>query len=248
MLGDGRLLAGRNLKLLARNPASIMGIFVFPLIFLFGFLAVLQRSMQNAGIDYEQYMPPIIVIQAMFFTAMSSAFYLAEDRASGMLERLRSMPIHPSAPAVGRVFTDLVRAMASTTVVLAAASIIGFRFTDLLGAIGFLAVVVLFLLTVASGCSALGLSAKNAEAAGSVLFLIYLPSLMLSTGFVPLAGFPGWIQPFVKWQPVSLTVDALRALADGTAVREPVTEAVIALTVLFVVFVSLAARAFRRAV
>jgi ABC-2 type transport system permease protein len=77
--------------------------------------------------------------------------------------------------------------------------------------------------------------------------LPYLPLLMLSTGFVPLEGFPGWIQPVVQWQPVSLTVDALRALSSGGPTAQPVARAVAALTVLLVGFGVLSTRAFRRA-
>lgn len=247
-LADGRLLMGRNVMLIARNPASIASMIVFPLIFLFGFFAVLSRSVEWIGIDYQQYLPPVIVVQAMFFTGISSAYFLADDRASGMLERLRSMPLHRWAVIVGRVGADGLRAVVSMVVVLIAATLLGFRFMAGPGAVvGFVGLVLLFALTVSAGCAVVGLTARNAEAASSTLFLPYLPLLMLSTGFVPLEGFPSWIQPFVEWQPVSLTVDALRSLADGGPTAAPVRDAVLMLSALLVAFCALAARAFRRA-
>lgn len=247
-LVDGRLLMARNITLLARNPASIGSIVVFPLIFLFGFFAVLGRSVERLGIDYQQYLPPVIVVRAMFFTGISSAYFLADDRATGMLERLRSMPLHRGAVIVGRVGADGVRAIVSMIVVLIAATVLGFRFQAGLGpALGFVGLVLLFALTVSAGCAVVGLTARNAEAASSTLLLPYLPLLMLSTGFVPLESFPGWIQPFVEWQPVSLTVDALRALADGGPTAASVRDTVLMLGALLVLFSALASRAFRSA-
>jgi ABC-2 type transport system permease protein len=247
-LHDGRLLVDRNLLLLWRSPSAVGSMLVFPLIFLFGFFAVLERSMDAAGIDYAQYLPPAVVVQAMFFAGISSAFFLADDRLTGRIERFRSLPLHRWAVIVARVGADTVRAVVSMVVVLLGATALGFRFhAGAVAAVGFVLVVVLFAVCVAAGCGVIGLRAKSPEAATSTLFLPYLPLLMLSTAFVPLEGFPGWIQPFVRWQPVSLTVDALRALSAGGPTLRPVLEAAIALTVLLVVFGALGARAFRRA-
>lgn len=243
----GRLLIVRNVTLVARNSASVVSMIVVPLIFLLGFMAVLSRSVERLGIDYRQYLPPAIVVQAMFFTGISSAYFLADDRASGMLERFRSMPLHRSAVIVGRVGADGVRAVVSMVVVLVAATVLGFRFLAGPGpALGFAGVVLLFALTVSAGCGVVGLTARSAEAASSTLFLPYLPLLMLSTGFVPLEGFPEWIRPFVEWQPVSLTVEALRALADGGPAAAPVRNAVLMLGALLGAFSALGARVFGR--
>ena len=39
---------------------------------------------------------------------------------------------------------------------------------------------------------------------------------MLSAGFAPIENFPDWLEPIVRNQPVTVTIDALRALAgDG---------------------------------
>lgn len=243
---DGRLVAGRNLVLYARNPASIAGAVVFPLIFFFGFLGVLRRSLEAQGIDYAQYLPPVVVVQAMFFTAISSAFFLADDKLRGLLERCRSLPVNRWAPLLGRVMADLARAVVSMTVVLAAASLVGFRFeVGIVAAVGFIGVVMLFTITVVAGCSIVGLASASPGAVSATLFLPYLPLLMLSSGFVPVTGFPGWLQPFVRWQPVSLTVEALRGLSSGGPTAAPVAKAVIVLVVLAIGAGALGARAFR---
>lgn len=247
-LRHGALLAGWNLLIYTRNPSSIAGAVVFPLIFFFGFYRVLHRSLGARGVDYAQYLPPVVVVQTMFFTAISSAFFLADDKLRGLLERCRALPVHRAAPLVGRIAADLVRALVSTAVVLAAAVTVGFRFdAGPVAAAGFVVVVLLFTLVAAVGCGAVGLTAASPETVTSTLFLPYLPLLMLSTGFVPADGFPGWLQPFVRWQPVSLTVEALCALSSGGPTAVAVARALIVLVALAAIFGWLAMRAYRRA-
>jgi len=222
LLRDSSMVAERNLRIMVRSPSSVLGAVLFPLIFLFGFFGVLGRSMDARGLDYAQYLPPVIVIQAMFFTAIASAFFLADDRARGMFDRYRSLPIARGAILGGRAAADTVRASASLAVVVGGGTVLGFRFEPgPIGAVGFAGLALLAALTLAAGCGIIGLIAPSPEAATSMLFLPYLPLLMLSTGFVPVEGFPGWLQPFVAWQPISLTVDALRAIAQGGPTAVP---------------------------
>lgn len=248
LLHDSALVAERNIRLMARNRSSVLGAVLFPLIFLFGFFGVLGRSMDARGLDYAQFLPPIIVVQAMFFTAIASAFFLADDRARGLFDRYRSLPIARGAILGGRALADSVRASVSLVVVVGGGMLLGFQFeSGPVGAVGFAALALLAALALAAGCGIIGLIAPSPEAATSMLFLPYLPLLMLSTGFVPVAGFPGWLQPFVSWQPVSLTVEALRAIAQGGPTAEPVAKAVVLLVTLLVVFVALGARITRTA-
>jgi ABC-2 type transport system permease protein len=243
---DSSLIYGRNVKLF-RNPASMLGMTVFPLIFLLGFTLVLTRSLDRIGIDAAPFLTPTVVVQAMFFAAMSSAFYLAQDRTTGLVGRLRTLPIHPAAPVLGRLAADVTRSAISLTVLVACASVLGFRFrAGPVAAAGFVLVGLLFSLAVAAGYVAWVLAASDPTAATQVMSVPYLPLLMLSTGFAAVEGFPGWLQPFVRWQPVSLTVDALRVLAEGGPTAMPVAKATVVLGTVVVVFVTVATRSFRR--
>jgi ABC-2 type transport system permease protein len=245
-LRHGGLVAARNVRVAVRNPRSVLATVVFPLIFFFGFLAVFRRTLEARGLDYEQYLPPIVVIQAMFFTGLASAAALADDRLRGLLERCRSLPINRWAPLVGRVAADVGRAAVSIAVLLAAATAIGFRFeAGPVAAAGFVAVALLFAVAACAAFGAVGLAAPDPQAVLPTLALPYLVLLMLSTGFVPVEGFPGWLQPVVRWQPVSLTAEALRALAAGGSTAVPVLRAVAVLAVLAGAFGLVGSRAYR---
>lgn len=219
----GSLALGRRaIQLWTRNPASIAGAVVFPLIFFGLFNLSMRRVMGAQGFDYAQLLPPTIVVQAMFFTAMSSAYYVAIDRSSGMLARLRSLPIGRAAPIMARSIGDMSRGVLSASVLMVVGVATGMRFaTGVVGALAFLAVAVVFAAVVSAGIGLIGYLAPSPDAALALGTVPYIPLLMLSSGFAPVSGFPTWLQGFARHQPTSRTIDLLRVVAGG----EPTSEA-----------------------
>jgi ABC-type multidrug transport system permease subunit len=62
----------------------------------------------------------------------------------------------------------------------------------------------------------LGLIAGNPQAAQGFSLLVF-PFTFVSSAFVPVASMPGWMQPIAENQPITIMVDAVRALALGGA-------------------------------
>lgn len=204
LVADSRVLGARAITRSLRNPATIAGAVIFPLLFFALFNIVMRRVMEGRGFDYRQLLPPTIVAQAMLFTGMSSTYYVAADRLSGFIARLRSLPIHRAAPIVGRAVGDVTRSAGSVVVVTVVGVITGMRFeAGVAGAAGFVAVALAFAVVVSLAMGLLGYVASSPQAAVSMASIPYLPLLMLSSGFAPVADFPGWLQPFVRWQPVT---------------------------------------------
>jgi len=67
-----------------------------------------------------------------------------------------------------------------------------------------------------------------------------------STAFVPVNTMPGWLQGFVRNQPVSLVVNCTRALLNGGPTATYVEKAIIWSVGLFLVLSPLAVRKYRR--
>ncbi len=209
-------LTGRNLARLQRNPASLVGAVATPAVFFAGFFVVMRKILEAQGVDYEQFLPPAIVVQAMIFVAMSSAYFVADDREKGMADRLRSLPLAAGVPIAARVGADLARASISLVVVLALGFAVGFRFAAGPGpALGFVLVALAFAAALALAFGFLALVARRPEAAVQGLSLPYIFLFMLSVAFVPAQSFPGWLEPIVREQPVSRVIDALRVLSAG---------------------------------
>lgn len=247
LVASTRVLAARSVRRGSRNPATILSATVFPLLFFALFNIVMRRVMSAQGFDYVQLLPATIVAQAMIFTGMSSAYYIAEDRLSGFTARLRSLPLHRAAPIVARSVGDLLRAAVSLIVVTGVGVAVGMRFESLGGALGFVALALGLALMVSLGMGLLGYSASSPDAAVSLASLPYLPLLMLSSGFVPVGNFPGWLQPAVEWQPVTCVIDSLRDLAAGADPGAKMLAALAWIVGLGLLFAVLGARAFKRA-
>ncbi|MEM9464858.1 MAG: ABC transporter permease [Actinomycetota bacterium] len=249
LVTDGSILGRRALTRILRNPASIISATVMPLLFFGLFNLVMGRIMDARGFDYTQLLPSTVVVQAMLFTAMATSYNIADDVLSGVVGRFRSMPIHPLAPLLGRAIGDVVRGFFSLVLVLGVGVIVGMRFEAGVAWVPvYIGVGLLFVLAASLVMGLIGFRASSPEAAVSIASIPYLPLLMLSTGFAPVDDFPGWLQPFVEHQPVSVTIDALRALSGTGDIGETVTIAVIWLVGLSAVFAVLGARAYRKVV
>ncbi|MEL6981145.1 MAG: ABC transporter permease [Actinomycetota bacterium] len=246
--GDGRILGGRAMLRSARNPGTILGAVVFPVLFFALFNLVLRRIMEARGFDYRQLLPPTIVVQAMLFAAMASAYYVADDRRSGVIARFRSLPIHRSAPLVGRSVGDLSRAAVSAVIITGLGLATGMRFErGWIWALAFLGLALLFSLAVSLGMGLIGYSAPTPEAASSIASTPYLPLIMLSSGFAPVEDFPDWLEPVVRYQPVSATIDALRATTGRGDLADTLPLALAWCVGLGVLFAALGGRALERA-
>ncbi|MEL6160950.1 MAG: ABC transporter permease [Cyanobacteria bacterium J06627_32] len=217
-IDDSLLITGRNLLRLRRSPIVIVAIAIFPIVFLAGFWIIGQKLMAAQGVNYIQYLLPIINLQALFFSGLGSALMLANDIESGMLNRCRAMPISRVAVIAGLVMAYLVRAVLATVILLVVAyAVFGFRFQGgLLAWAGYFALVITFTATCITGYSILAIKLREPALVDAVAIIPYTPLLLLSNGFSPTENFPLWLQPIVRYQPVSVTCDALRALVDGS--------------------------------
>ncbi|MEN8446396.1 MAG: ABC transporter permease, partial [Cyanobacteria bacterium J06555_13] len=248
---DSWLITGRNLIRLKRNPIVIVAIAIFPMVFLAGFWLVGQKLMAQQGVDYIQYLVPIINLQALFFSGLGSALMFAKDIESGMIDRCRAMPISRVATIAGLVMAYMVRALLATLILLIVAFVIfGFRFRgSVIEALCYLVLVVIFTATCITGYSILAIKLRRPDLVNAVAIIPYTPLLLLSNGFSPTENFPEWLRPVIRHQPVSVTCDALRSLVEGTDGSLLLFGySLVWLTGLWIVLGVLAVRAYKRLV
>jgi ABC-2 type transport system permease protein len=79
----------------------------------------------------------------------------------------------------------------------------------------FVIIVLAFAMAVCLGADALGSRIGSVESSSQLLLLPQLVLVLLSTGMAPAESFPGWLGPFVRYQPVSQVTETLRQLASG---------------------------------
>lgn len=184
-----------------------------------------------------QYITPLVTLQAISFAAIGSGFRAATDSLLGVNRRFSSMPIAPVTPVLARATVSVYRCSIGLAVSLVCGYVIGFRFhRGALYIVGFCLLVLAIGAVLSFGTDLLGTVTKNPDAMLPLLTLPILIFGLLSVGLMPLRLFPRWIHPFVRNQPISQFVEAMRALAGDTTKRVlPVTWPVMAPTLAWLV-------------
>jgi ABC-2 type transport system permease protein/oleandomycin transport system permease protein len=77
-------------------------------------------------------------------------------------------------------------------------------------------------------------------------FLWVFPFTFVSSSFVQISTMPGWMQAFAKNQPFSIFIEEMRSLALGGPLALHAWESAAWLGGLFIVFGTLAVRAYRK--
>lgn len=202
----------RTGELATQVAASVM--------FTVGFYVPLKQFMGTYAVtmsSYGQYLAPLIVLQAVCFAAISGGFRAATDSLEGIDRRFRSMPIARLAPLAARMSASGYRCAIALVISLVCGHVIGFRFYG--GAahtVGFVALALLIGLMLAFVSDLVGTATRNPDATTHLMMLPQLTLGLLSVGVQPVARFPEWIQGFVRDQPISQFVFALRALAGDS--------------------------------
>jgi ABC-2 type transport system permease protein len=248
-VADSRVMAVRQLRKVVRRPMYVVYLFVQPAIFVLLFRYVFGGAINTGRVSYVNYLLPGIIVMTAIFGALTTGLGLTEDLAAGVVDRFRSLPIARSAVLLGRTAADLATNLVTLAVMLLIGFAVGFRPSQSVLHVALGLGLVLAFAYVFSWISAfVGVSARNPETAQSVGFIWVFPLVFASSAFVPTARMPGIVHTFADINPVTLVVNAARALmvGDGSALH-PALGALAWLTGLLVVFVPLAVRAFRRA-
>jgi ABC transporter DrrB family efflux protein len=221
-IADTKAIAWRNLVALRRMPQLLVFSTIQPVIFVLMFRYVFGGAIRIPGVDYVNYLMPGIFAQTVTFGAIQTGIGLAEDLHRGLIERFRSLPMARSAVLAGRTLADLVRNVFVVALMLFVGYLVGFRVeTSVWGLLAGFAVILLFGFSLTWIFAIIGLTAPNAETAQAMSFPVLAPLVFVSSAFVAIDTMPGWLQPFAKYQPVSIAVDAVRSLVLGGQFHDP---------------------------
>jgi ABC-type polysaccharide/polyol phosphate export permease len=94
----------------------------------------------------------------------------------------------------------------------------------------------------------IGLTIRDPETVQSAGLIWLFPLTFASAAFVPVASMPGWLQAFAKVNPVTVICNVLRDLTLGGPTTVHFLQSLGWIAGISIVFVPLAARAYKRAV
>jgi ABC-2 type transport system permease protein/oleandomycin transport system permease protein len=248
-LGDTVVIAKRSLLRIPRQPDLLLGFTIQPVMFVLLFVYVFGGAIQTPGYDYVDFLMPGIIVQSLAFGGFVTALGLAEDRKRGLIDRFRSLPMTSSALLTGRTLADLASNCFQLVILIGVGLLAGFTFTTSTADVAAGIALCLFIGYAFSWVFALiGLVASSPEAANGYGFTIIFPVTFISSAFVPVDSMPSWLQPVAEANPVTVMVDAVRALFIGSPAGNSIWGAVVWCVVIIGVFAPLSAWRYRRAV
>jgi ABC transporter DrrB family efflux protein len=248
-VSDTLVITRRNLLVWMRVPAYIVFTVIQPVIFTLMFRYVFGGAIPvDVPGGYVEFLLPGIVAQTAAFATFGTAIALAQELKKGVIDRLRSMPMARSAVLSGRLVADTARMSVTIIIVIGVGYAVDFRFLN-----GAWLAFCMFVLAVVFGLSICCIAAFTGLAIGDeesvqAFGLIWLfPLTFLSSAFVPTNTMPGWLQAFANNQPFTYVVNTMRAMALGGPIEANLLKSIAWIAGIFIVFVPLAVRAYKRA-
>ena len=242
-------IARRNLLHIRATPEQLVEMSIQPLMFLVLFVYVFGGAIAGSSGEYLQFALPGILVQSVAFLPFTTALALNVDFQRGVIDRFRSLPISRSAVIAGRILADGARIVWSLLIITGLAVVLGFRFEGgAAGTLGAFALVTSFGFTMCWPMAFIGITARTSESVNTWGFMLLLPLTFASSAFAPTGTMPGWLQAFVKANPVTSVIDATRGLMLGGSVARPVIQSMIWMAVIVGVFAPLAIARYRRRV
>ncbi|AZZ61128.1 ABC transporter permease [Oenococcus sp. UCMA 16435] len=210
---DALALTNRNLIKMWKSPEKLMDVFIMPIFFMLIFSYLFGGAISGSTKAYLPLVLPGIMIQTLLSISSGTGASIREDINKGVFDRFKSLPILRLSPLIGSLIADLVRYTVATSVTLLVGYIIGWRPT-----VGFQWVLLAMLFGIGFSWAISwifvfwGLLAKSAEAVNGISVMIMLGLSFLSNAFVPTSSLPKILQTFVRINPVTHVISALREL------------------------------------
>ncbi|GAA0612837.1 ABC transporter permease [Sporichthya brevicatena] len=213
-ISDAGVLTRRNLLHTVRVRELWPFMFLQPLVFVFLFALVFGGAITiPGGGSYREFLLAGVFAQAVAFSTYPTTIAMAYDLQLGLMDRLRTLPIHPAAVFVGRTVGDVARMSISLTVMAVAGVIVGWRIEDgPVRAVAAFGVLLLFGFAMSWVGAYLGLVAKSVQAAQSMPMMWLFPVVFVSNAFVPTQTMPEPLETVAEWNPVTAVAAAAREL------------------------------------
>ncbi len=240
-------LTWRSVLKIRTNMEDLIGLSLQPIMFLLLFTYVFGGAIAGGTHRYLQFELPGLLVMTVVFATMGTGLMLNQDISGGVFDRFRSLPIARWAPLAGAVLGDMVRYMISVAVTLGFGIVLGFRVeTNPVSAILGCLLLLAFALAMCWVSALIGMLVKTPQGVQMYGFLAMFPLVFGSNLLVPSQTMPGWLQAFVKVNPMTYLSSAERGLLTGGPVGTATVRSLLWGLGIFVVFAPLAVRAYRR--
>jgi ABC-2 type transport system permease protein len=238
------LLGAREVRLALRTPAYLVPNLVVPIFFYFVTLGSLKQFATASGVaNFEGFLVPMALVFAV--QGGSAGLNMVADIESGYFDKLLLTPASRMSLLVGAMSADFVRIMLQAVFVLCVALATGLHFeTGVPGAITMILIASSFGIAYSGIGFAVALKTGNAQATQSMWFM-FMPLMFLTPLFAPKEALAGWLRTAATFNPMTYILQGMRSLSQEGWDAGDIGAALVAITVLGTVCVSLAFLALR---
>jgi ABC-2 type transport system permease protein len=228
-------------------PEQLFDVIAIPVVFTLMFTYLFGGALAGTPGRYLPFLLPGTLVMAVLLVSMYAGIGLNTDVSTGITNRFRALPIWRHAPVAGAIAGDVARYLIAAALVTVLGVIMGYRphggAPGVLAAIGLLLV---FALCLSWAWTALGLVLRTPQAVTSAGTVLLFPLTLASNVFVQPTTMPGWLQAFVRVNPVSHLVTAERGLLAGHPAAGQIAWVLLAAAALLAVFTPLTGYLYAR--
>lgn len=246
-LSNSLTMAYRGVLKIRRTPEQLFDVTLQPIIFTLMFTYIFGGAISG---DVKSYLPviiPGILVQTVISTSIVTGVQLREDMNKGVFDRFKSLPIARIAPLAGALLADTIRYAIATILTFVMGYLMGLRPE---GGFGNVVIAGLLVITCSWAISWIfaffGVIARSASSVQGISMLVLFPLTFLSNAFVPVDTMPNWLQWFVKFNPVSHLVTAVRELVNSGSIGKDFTISLVGAAIIVFIFAPITVRAYMR--
>jgi ABC-2 type transport system permease protein len=228
-------------------PEQLFDVTAFPIIMTLMFTYLFGGALAGSTGEYLQFLLPGIMVTSVVMITMYTGVGVNTDIEKGVFDRFRTLPIWRPSALVGAIFGDLLRYVLAATTIMLVGLVLGFRPEGgLIGVVAGVGLLVVFSFAFSWVWTMFGLFLRSEKSVMGVSMLVLFPITFLSNVFVEPATMPGWLQAFVKVNPITHLVAAVRSMMNGHWDLGEVGWVLAASVVLVAVFGTLTMRLYNR--
>jgi len=253
---DVWVMTRRNLIHVRRDPMQLSDVTIQPVMFTLLFIYVFGAAMVlPGGGSYKQFALAGLLVMNLTTSSVGTAIGLISDLSTGVINRLRTLPMSPRSILVGRTLSDLLAATLCGAIVAATGLVIGWRpETALPSVLAGFAIALLFSYALTWLNTSIAMAVSSPESAQGIIFIVVFPLAFVSNVFAPTQGMPAWLATIADWNPVSAVAAACRTLFGNPnpsatipawPMQHPVEASILWSLLILIVCVPLAGRLYR---
>jgi ABC-2 type transport system permease protein len=214
-------LAFTEFKLNLRDPLMVFWSLAFPALWLVLMSVVIPGPIPGFGYEglnqASLFLPSGISLVIACASFIGVPLTLTTYRETAVLRRLRATPVKIPTLVTGFSLSQFAFVLVGILILMALGHL--FLAVEVLGSwVAFASTILLGMITFLALGAAIGSISPSVRAANIIIWVIFLPMLMLSELFLPISVLPDWLQPFAQALPLTALTTLLRDIVYGANV------------------------------